>query len=160
MTEFRTLRDALYSMPPSESLRVGKSEMPELPPEFEPTTWGTPTWIAHPGAVGQYRAPEALHAYDVEDAWDLHRDRYDPKENPIGHFLFDAPELAIAAGVSMLVGGLTYSVLEGWDAQKSENDGKERPAWVRGLIALGVAVIAFFAVYLLGAMVRVRFGAA
>lgn len=160
MMEYGTLRDAVYVKRPGESLRVPKTEMAELPAEFEPTPLGTPLWIAHPGSVGQYRAPDALHAYEMEDSWEVHRDRFDPKKNPTGHFLLDAPELPVATLLAAFAGVGTYLLLDAWDARKSEEDGEERPAWVRAILAVLVGIVVFVLAYVGGALLRVHLGAA
>lgn len=156
--EFESLLEAANSLRPGESFTVPKASMPELPPEFEPTVWGTPLWIAHPGSTAQFRAPEALHAYEIGPDWEIHRDRYDPKTEPVGHFFLDAPELPIATAFAALAGIFSYWVLDRWDERKTAEDGRERSPWVRGLVAAGIAVIVFIVVYVLAALARVGLG--
>jgi hypothetical protein len=158
MIDFETLREAVYAQPPGVSLEVPKSEMPALPQEFEPTTLGTPLWIAHPGATSQSRAPDALHAYEVGNVWMIHRDQCDPKKDPIGHAFRDAPELPIAAIVAGIASVGTYLSLDQWDARKTEEDGRDRPAWVRVALAAAVFIGVFLVTYILGALVRVGLG--
>src|SRR5271170_6228466 len=105
---FNRILAETYSKAPGESVSIPKSEMPDLPSQFSETVSGTPLWIAHPGSSAQYRASPALHAYELEDRWKIHRDQYDPGENPLGHVLFDAPELWIAAIAAALAGVATY----------------------------------------------------
>ena len=150
MAELDRLRKDVYTLPPGEPVYVS-----ELPSDFVQTMLGTPRWIAEPGSTAQYRGPEAMHAYKVGDEFKVHRDRYDPKENPVGHFLLDAPELAIAAASAAAAGILAYFSLERWDRDKTEEDGKERPAWIRYAFAFAIALAVFVGIYILGAIVRV-----
>lgn len=155
MVEIGEIRRALSSREPGESVSISKTEVPDLPPEFSPTLLGTPNWIAHPGAVGQYRASPALHAYEMEDSWDLHRDRYDPKENPFGHMVFDAPEVPIAGLIAAIAGSIAFWIAQKFEDEKPES---ERRLWFAGVVAAGVALIVGIIAYILGALVRVAMG--
>lgn len=137
---------------PGESLSVPKSEMSHLPPEFSRTLLGTPLWIAHPGAVAQYRASPAKHAYELEGKWEFHRDRCDPHEDPVGHFFLDAPELPIATACAGFAGLLTYLYLDGRENDKKEED---RNPWFPVAVAAGVALAVWVVVYIIAALVRV-----
>jgi hypothetical protein len=151
MVEFAALSSLLLSKAPGESVRVSKSDLPELPSEFSSTPFGTPPWLAHPGAFAQYRAPAALHAYETESTWDFHRDQYDPFDDPIGHLLFDAPELAIAAILSLIAGAVTYFVLDQWERRKPSS---ERRWWLAGLVSIIVALAVAALTYVVGAKLR------
>jgi hypothetical protein len=140
---------------PGDSFRIPKSVMPQLPPEFRSTGLGTPLWIAHPGSISQMRAPSALHAYEDADGWEVHRDRFDPKENPIGHFFFDAPELPIASLMAGIAGVLTYWILDDEEKRKPE---AERRSWVPIVAAIAVSVIVGVVAYFLLALLRVSLG--
>lgn len=153
--EIDELRRVLYARAPGESVTYTKTELPELPNELSATVLGTPNWIAHPGAIAQYRASLAIHAYEMEDVWDFHRDRYDPYENPLGHFFFDAPELPIAVLLSAVTGLITYCVM---DRREKEKPKDERSWWIPSLVALGVAAIVGILVYIAAAFVRVAVG--
>lgn len=155
MVEFEELRERLKAAAPGESVTYSKSELPELPPEFSPTVLGTPNWIAQPGATAQYRASPGLHAYELDQEWKIHRDRYDPKTEPAGHFFFDAPELPIAALVAAVAGFLTYVFFDRRERQKDEAD---RNPWAPLLLALGVAALVGLFVYVIAALVRVFVG--
>ncbi|MGA8536721.1 MAG: hypothetical protein WB789_04930 [Thermoplasmata archaeon] len=141
-----------YGRPPGESTSILKVEMPALPAEFTETVLGTPLWIAHPGSIGQYRAPPALHAYELDDHWKVHRDRYDPEEDPLGHLLFDAPEIAIAGAAAVFAGLSMFCWL---DEREREKDEADRNPWLPVLAALGVAALVGIIVYVLAALCRV-----
>jgi hypothetical protein len=153
--DFDQLRCKVSARSPGESVWIPKSELPSLPPEFSQTLLGTPLWIAHPGATAQHRATPAMHAYETDEGWWVHRDKCDPGENPVGHFFFDAPELPIATFAAAVAGVLTYLFLDGRERDKDEY---ERNPWFPALVAIGVATIVGIVVYVLAALARVAFG--
>jgi hypothetical protein len=152
---FDSIRRAAYSRRPGESVWVSKVDAPTLPPEFSETPLGTPLWIAHPGSTAQYRAPRALHAYELDDGWKVHRDSNDPGENPLGHIVSDAPEVLIAGIGAILAGIASYFLLDRYESQKDEED---RRWWVPVLGAIAFAALAGIALYVLAAFVRVSLG--
>lgn len=145
------LRTDLASRTPGESVWISRTELPELPQEWERTLLGTPLWIAKPGSSAQYRSG-ALHAYEFDGGYDFHRDRCDPREDPLGHFFLDAPELPIAGLIAGIVGFLTYLYLEQREEGKDED---ERRWWLPLVVAAGVAVVVGIVSYILGAFVRI-----
>ena len=154
MLSFEDLHAKLEAKAPGESISFPTCEMPELPAEFESTVWGTPLWIAHPGATAQYRAYPALHAYRLSGRFKIHRDEFDPHDHPLLHTLFDAPEVALAAIAAAITGFLAWLFLERREKAKNEED---RHWWLPALAALAVAAIVGVFVYIFGAMVRVAF---
>jgi hypothetical protein len=155
-TDYARIVAATREIPPGKSIRVTKAELPELPGEFEGSWAGTPLWIAHPGSKAQYRAYPAQHAYELEEEWEFHRDRFDPKENPLGHIIFDAPEIVVAGIAAAIAGVVTFLFLQGGERDKDES---ERHPWFPALVAVGIAAFVGFIVYVLGALVRVALGA-
>lgn len=151
---FCQMRRAACARSPGESVLFGKSEIPSLPSEFSGTSLGTPLWLAHPGSVAQYRASPAIHAYEMEEGWELHRDRFDPYEDPLRHIIFDAPEIVAGLLAAIATGIATWCYV---DKQERERD--EGPQWWAPILAaIGSALLAGFLVYLLGAVVRVLLG--
>ncbi|GIS96482.1 MAG: hypothetical protein CM1200mP23_2880 [Nitrososphaerota archaeon] len=61
------------------------------------------------GAKKQFRYGN-LHIREYDDKFTVHSDKIDPRKNPLGHFLVDAPEvlvgLAGAAIGGLAIGGL------------------------------------------------------
>lgn len=155
ISAFASLRAVLEAKQPGESVRIPKSEMPRLPLGFSRTLLGTPLWIAHPGSTAQYRAHSAVHAYEMGHSWDVHRDQYDPNDNPFEHALFDAPELPIAAVLSAIAGVLTYLLVA---HREEEKPGEERHWWMSLLVSLAVAALVGMAAYIVGALLRVAAG--
>ena len=105
-----------------------------------------------PARSARYRAPPALHAYELDDHWKVHRNRYDPEEDPLGHLLFDAPEIAIAGAAAVFAGLSMFCWL---DEREREKDEADRNPWLPVLAALGVAALVGIIVYVLAALCRV-----
>ena len=55
------------------------------------------------GAVRQYRYGN-LHIREYDDKFLVHTDKIDPRKNPLGHLVFDAPEVLVGLACT-LVGG-------------------------------------------------------
>jgi len=73
-----------------EEISISKEVLQELPVEYEKTRLGEPR-----GSVRQYRGPSGLHIREYSDRFVIHRDRVDPRKDPIGHLLIDAPEARV-----------------------------------------------------------------
>ena len=56
------------------------------------------------GAKKQYRYG-TLHIREYDDNFLVHTDRIDPRQDPLGHLLYDAPEVLVGLGCAFL-GGL------------------------------------------------------
>ena len=71
-------------------------ELFSLPEGCQPTVLGNLK-----GADQQYRGLNGLHVRRYGRRFIAHRDRVDPREDPLGHLFVDAPlETAVSAGVS------------------------------------------------------------
>lgn len=55
------------------------------------------------GAKKQYRYGN-LHIREYNDNFLVHTDRIDPRQDPLGHLLYDAPEVLIGLGCAFLGG--------------------------------------------------------
>ena len=55
------------------------------------------------GAKKQYRYGN-LHIREYEDKFLVHTDKIDPRKDPVGHLLYDAPEVLIGLGCAIIVG--------------------------------------------------------
>ena len=153
--DFDSIRAEVYARSPGESVWVPKSEMPRLPQQFDQTVFGTPLWIAHPGSTAQHRATPAMHAYEMDDGWSIHRDVYDRKENPLGHFFSDAPELPMAVFAAVATSVLAWLL---FDEKEREKDEAERNPWIPIAVAVGLAVLVGILVCVIAALARVHFG--
>lgn len=55
------------------------------------------------GALRQYRYGN-LHIRDYDSHYTAHMDKIDPRRNPIGHLLVDAPEYLVGVAAAAIVG--------------------------------------------------------
>jgi hypothetical protein len=55
------------------------------------------------GAAKQYRYGN-LHIRDYDSHYTAHMDKVDPRKNPLGHLLVDAPEYVVGAAAAAIVG--------------------------------------------------------
>ena len=55
------------------------------------------------GAIKQYRYGN-LHIREYDDKFLVHTDKIDPRKNPVGHLIFDAPEVLIGLACAILGG--------------------------------------------------------
>ena len=76
------------------------------------------------GAQKQYRYGN-LHIREYDDKFLVHTDRIDPRENPIGHLVHDAPEVLI---------GLACAVFSGSQVAKTISN-KNKSTLVSSLIS-------------------------
>jgi len=62
------------------------------------------------GAKKQYRYGN-LHIREYEDKFLVHMDKVDPRKNPLGHLVFDAPEIFIGLVCAAIGGGKVASYI-------------------------------------------------
>jgi hypothetical protein len=55
------------------------------------------------GCLRQFRNSTGLHVREYEDHFEIHRDKVDPRANPIGHLIKDSPETLLAFGTASLL---------------------------------------------------------
>jgi hypothetical protein len=55
------------------------------------------------GAVRQYRYGN-LHIREYDDKFLVHTDKIDPRKNPLGHLVFDAPEVLVGLACALFGG--------------------------------------------------------
>jgi len=63
------------------------------------------------GATHQYRYGK-LHIREYDDKYLLHTDKFDPRENPLGHLIHDAPEVLVGLACAALGGARIKSSLK------------------------------------------------
>jgi len=69
------------------------------------------TWLGYPkGALRQYRK-ENLHIREYADKFLVHEDRVDPRADPLGHLIYDAPE--VLAGIAGAILGAALGGIAG-----------------------------------------------
>ncbi len=79
-------------------IEVPKDVRPIMLDDAEETLLGDPE-----GARKQYRYSN-LHIREYDDKYTLHVDRFDPRQEPIKHLLFDAPEVLIGTALGIYTG--------------------------------------------------------
>ncbi len=63
------------------------------------------------GAYKQYRYGN-LHIREYNDKFLVHTDKVDPRENPLGHLIHDAPEVLVGLACAALGGAKVSSTLK------------------------------------------------
>ena len=63
------------------------------------------------GAYKQYRYGN-LHIREYDDKFLVHTDKIDPRENPIGHLIHDAPEVLVGLACAALGGAKAISAIK------------------------------------------------
>ena len=81
------------------------------------------------GANKQYRYGN-LHIREYDDKFLVHTDKVDPRENPIGHLIHDAPEVLV---------GLACAAIGGAKAISSLKQKKSPVTGIIGSLVLGYA---------------------
>ena len=79
------------------------------------------------GAKKQYRYGN-LHIREYDDKFLVHTDKIDPRKDPLGHLLFDAPEVLV---------GLAFALFGGWQFGKLllNNNKSKKSAISSGLLS-------------------------
>ena len=79
------------------------------------------------GAIKQYRYGN-LHIREYDDKFLVHTDKIDPRKNPLGHLIFDAPEVLIGLACAILGGSQISRNLLG-------NNKSKRSSIIPGLVS-------------------------
>ena len=92
-------------IPVHGDLRVSKKLLPRLPYGFVEV----PDHLGNKkNALRQYRGPHNIHVLEYADEWSFHRDLVDPRIDPVGHLLLDAPEVPLAGLAGIAVAKKAY----------------------------------------------------
>jgi hypothetical protein len=111
-------------------LTVSKSVVDEVPDAFTRTRLAA----ARDDAVASYRdgrRRDSVHVVEYPDRWELHIDRFNPRYEPVGHVLVDAPEqtaeaVGEALGLDRLFGaGRRVGRVAGVARDGADTDGDE-----------------------------------
>ncbi len=109
-----------------------------LPEDFEETKLGYLD-----DAIKQYRGPDNQHVKEYDTYYLGHRDHKDPRTDPMGHFVRDAPESIIAILAGSILGIILAVLLLKWKEKKDLNDKKVITRLIIFIIAAIVIVILF-----------------
>ena len=78
-------------------------EVPRELRQFMPE-WAKETFLGQKnGANRQYRYGN-LHIREYDDRFVVHMDRVDPRKDPLGHLVADAPEILVGMAIAILAG--------------------------------------------------------
>ncbi len=89
----------------SMDIEIPKDVRPIMPDDAKETRLGDKR-----GAKKQYRYGN-LHIREYDDKYTVHNDKVDPREDPIGHLIHDAPEVLIGLATAIGFGLKAYSIL-------------------------------------------------
>lgn len=84
----------------ADEIRVPKGVREFMPDWIQETALGEPQ-----GELRQYRHG-LLHIREYDDEFRVHVDKVDPRRDPLGHLICDAPEVLVGLAAATLVGGL------------------------------------------------------
>ncbi|MEM0271422.1 MAG: hypothetical protein QW514_02620 [Thermoprotei archaeon] len=76
---------------------ISKKELSVLPPCCKETWLGDPK-----GALKQYRCAHGFHVREYPTWFEVHRDKFDPRQNPVKHLVYDTDAPALVAGLVAL----------------------------------------------------------
>ncbi len=97
---------------PGDEIEVPKELREFMLEEAEETILGQKN-----GALKQYRYGN-LHIREYDDKFLVHTDKVDPRVNPIGHLIFDAPEVLIGIACGIFTGLTTATKISNKDSKK------------------------------------------
>lgn len=83
---------------PWEEIEIPKEVLHFMPEGAEETKLGQKN-----GAKKQYRYGR-LHIREYDDKYLVHMDKVDPRENPLGHLISDAPEVLVGLACAVFGG--------------------------------------------------------
>lgn len=96
----------LRELPLHKKFKILKVKMQKLPKCFQETSLGEPK-----GALRQYRGAHGSHLLEYEKEWIIHRDKIDPRIDPLGHLVNDAPHVLTLGVLAFLFYlGLMYAI--------------------------------------------------
>ena len=97
-----------------DSIIVPKPVRPTI--DYEETHFGNKK-----GARRQFRYKN-LHIREYNDHYTVHIDKIDPRKDPLGHLLIDAPEFLVGIMSAILAGKLVGSTIS--DIRKAEDNNR------------------------------------
>ena len=97
-----------------DSIIIPKPVRPTI--DYEETHFGNKK-----GARRQFRYKN-LHIREYSDYYTVHVDKVDPRKDPLGHLLIDAPEFLVGIISAILAGRLVGSAIS--DSERAEDDNR------------------------------------
>lgn len=117
-----------------DEIEVPKDVVPILPKDAKETNLGDKR-----GAKKQYRYGN-LHIREYDDRYTVHMDKVDPRKDPLGHLIHDAPEVLVGLASGLLTGykiasikkqnsviyGMLASIISGYISYRFTRYAKEK----------------------------------
>ena len=97
---------------PSDEIEVPKELREVMLEDAEETFLGQKN-----GALKQYRYGN-LHIREYDDKFLVHNDKIDPRKDPIGHLVYDAPEVLIGLACAIFGGSQIAKKIMNKDSKK------------------------------------------
>lgn len=116
MMNMYELRELLAHKPPGVNITIPKSMMQKPPVGCEETILGDLD-----GACKQYRCDPDIHMLEYPDMYKAHKDRIDPRKDPLGHLVYDSPETLAALFIGSTAGTIVGKIIYDNRKDKSEN---------------------------------------
>jgi hypothetical protein len=120
-----------------DEIEIPKEIRPFMPDGAEETALGQKN-----GAKKQYRYGN-LHIREYDDKYLVHMDKVDPRKDPLGHLVQDAPEFLVGITSAVIVGNKVSSGL--YKLQKNVPFAKSTSIFA-GLVVSAVAGYAGYAI--------------
>jgi hypothetical protein len=116
MIDIHSLRELLEHRQPGVNITIPKSIMQKPPVGCEETILGDLD-----GAYKQYRCDPDIHMLEYPDMYKAHKDRFDPRKNPLNHLIYDSPETLAAVFAGITAGFAVREAIYNDRKGKSEN---------------------------------------
>lgn len=119
-----------------DEIEVPKEVRPFMLDQAEETKLGQKN-----GANKQYRYGN-LHIREYDDKYLIHADKIDPRKNPAGHLLFDAPEVLVGLASATIGGGKIASQI--YKMQKNSKSAKNTSLIGGFLTSVALGYLGYF----------------
>ena len=130
-----------------DSIIVPKPVRPTI--DYEETYFGSKK-----GARRQFRYKN-LHVREYGDHYTVHIDKIDPRKDPLGHLLIDAPEFLVGIMSAILAGKLVGSAISDSERAEDDNRGTRLPNGIAtGCIMGSAAITSYMATNILKKIIR------
>ena len=116
MIDIYSLRELLVHKQPGVNITIPKNIMQRPPIGCEETILGDLD-----GACKQYRCDPDIHMLEYPDMYRVHKDRFDPRKNPLEHLIYDSPEALAALFAGSTAGFVVGKTIHDNRKGKSEN---------------------------------------
>lgn len=138
LTSASSIRKMVSKQPHHIDITIPKSEMREVPSQCEETFLGDPE-----DALKQCRLYPNIHIREYTRSFKIHRDRVDPRKDPLGHLIEDSPETLFSLSIGGVTGAITGHII--YDKRKDiSKDAQIEAIIAGGLVALLTGSLTYF----------------